>query len=94
VAAPLRRYVIGTHAVEQMRRRRISHADVRSLLATPAQRFVQFSGREVFQAKVWHAGRVYHLRVIVDTWREPAEVLTAYRTSKVAKYWRTDEGSI
>ena len=33
--------------------------------------------------------RTYLIRVFVDVDREPAEVVTAYRTSKVRKYWET-----
>jgi len=29
----------------------------------------------------------YLVRVFVDIDRQPAEVVTAYRTSKIAKYW-------
>jgi len=32
--------------------------------------------------------KVYLLRVFVDIDREPPEVVTVYRTSKVRKYWR------
>jgi hypothetical protein len=28
------------------------------------------------------------VRVFVDVDRKPAEVVTAYRTSRIAKYWR------
>jgi len=28
------------------------------------------------------------VRVVVDVDREPNEVVTAYRTSKIEKYWR------
>jgi len=31
---------------------------------------------------------LYLVRIVVDTDREPPEVVTAYRTSKVKKYWR------
>jgi hypothetical protein len=34
------------------------------------------------------AGTEYLVRVFVDIDRRPAEVVTAYRTSKIAKYWR------
>lgn len=30
------------------------------------------------------------MRVFVDVDREPAEVVTVYRTSKIAKYWRAE----
>lgn len=32
----------------------------------------------------------YVVRVIVDVDRTPNEIVTAYRTSKMAKYWRQD----
>lgn len=32
--------------------------------------------------------RRFIIRVFVDTNRSPAEVVTAYRSSKIAKYWR------
>jgi hypothetical protein len=31
--------------------------------------------------------RTFLIRVFVDIDRRPAEVVTAYRTSKVSKYW-------
>lgn len=34
--------------------------------------------------------RMYLVRVVVDIDREPAEVVTAYRTSKISKYWREE----
>ncbi len=48
-------------------------------------------GRVVLQSKVLlePPGTVFLLRVFVDVDRRPAEVVTAYRTSKVEKYWRT-----
>jgi hypothetical protein len=30
---------------------------------------------------------MYLVRVFVDVDRDPAEVVTAYRTSKISKYW-------
>jgi len=30
------------------------------------------------------------VRVFVDVDRRPAEVVTAYRTSKIGKYWREE----
>lgn len=34
------------------------------------------------------SGMVYLVRVFVDVDRDPAEVVTVYRTSKVEKYWK------
>ncbi|GAG48402.1 unnamed protein product, partial [marine sediment metagenome] len=33
----------------------------------------------------------YLIRVFVDGDRKPAEVVTAYRTSKIDKYWGQDK---
>jgi len=34
--------------------------------------------------------KTHLLRIFVDVDREPAEVVTAYRTSKISKYWRPE----
>ena len=34
------------------------------------------------------ADQVYLLRVVIDIWPEGLEVVTAYKTSRIAKYWR------
>lgn len=33
-------------------------------------------------------GKTYLLRVMVNATREPPVVVTVYRTSKIARYWR------
>ena len=40
--------------------------------------------------RVSDEGREYLVRVFVDVDRSPAEVVTAYKTSKILKYWRTN----
>jgi len=44
----------------------------------------------VLQARAEPEGKVYLIRVVVDVDRQPAEVVTVYRTSKIAKYWVPD----
>jgi hypothetical protein len=51
----------------------------------------EMRGRDVLQARTEVGGRAYLLRVIVDVNHEPAEVVTAYRTSRIDKYWRKEE---
>jgi hypothetical protein len=34
--------------------------------------------------------RIYLVRILVEVDREPPEIVTAYRTSKIMKYWRRD----
>jgi hypothetical protein len=58
------------------------------VLRQPDQILLVRPGRVVCQSRLSHAeGRDYLLRVFVDVDREPVEVVTAYRTSKIEKYW-------
>ncbi len=44
-------------------------------------------GRQVYQSKIGPAGHVL-LRVVVKEEAHAYQVVTAYKTTKVAKYWR------
>lgn len=90
---PITNYVLTEHAREEMARRQISREDVANVLASPEQMEAVRQWRNVYQSRIV-AGkppRKYMLRVFVDVDREPPEVVTAYRTSKIDKYWRTDK---
>ncbi|MGQ0813781.1 MAG: DUF4258 domain-containing protein [Gemmatimonadota bacterium] len=82
------RYVFTEHARAEMHRRGLGEAHVRAILDSPEQRFLIRPGREVCQSKVRFASKTYLLRVFVDVDRDPAEVVTAYRTSRITRYWR------
>ena len=88
---PLRAYVLTAHAAFEMARRGLGDDLVASVLRAPEQRIQVRPGRVVFQARVRCGAqeRTCLVRVFVDTERQPPEVVTAYRTSKIAKYWRT-----
>ena len=60
------------------------------ILKSPEQRLEVRPGRVVLQSRVQEFGSEYLVRVFVDIDRTPAEVVTAYRTSKVFKYWRAE----
>jgi len=32
--------------------------------------------------------QVYLLRVVIDIWPEGPEIVTAYKTSQIARYWK------
>jgi len=84
-----RNYVLIPRARMQMRRG-IAEADVATVLETPGQSEEVRPGRCVYQSRLTLADppKVYVLRVFVDIDRQPAEVVTVYRTSKVQKCWR------
>ncbi len=64
---------------------------MRRVLAAPEQRLIVRPGRAILQSRTMIEGRMYLVRVVVvDVDRQPAEVVTVYRTSKVARYWVTD----
>jgi hypothetical protein len=87
---PANRWVVTPHAAFEMERRRLPEDVMRQVLAQPEQRFGVRPGREVLQSRrAWGTppGR-YLVRVFVDVNRPPPEVVTAYFTSKIDKYWR------
>lgn len=75
-----------------MQRREISREVVEAILAAPEQRLPVRAGRDVLQSRINKAApeKTYLVRVFVDIDRDPAEVVTVYKTSKIAKYWEAD----
>ena len=57
------------------------------MLAAPEQVVPGHSGRLVYQSRV---GR-FLVRVVVESDTDPIEVVTAYRTSSVTKYWQVND---
>ncbi len=87
------KYVFTAHAEFEMIRRGLSLEIVESVLKVPDQQWELRTGRQVLQSRIImdDSEKPYLVRVIVDIDREPIEVVTVYRTSKIEKYWR-DEG--
>jgi hypothetical protein len=90
VADPIPDCIITDHATVELTRRRLSTEVIDSVLRNPEQRFEVRPHRVILQSRVQESGSEYLVRVFVDIDRAPAEVVTAYRTSKVSKYWRDD----
>ena len=90
MAEPIREYVISEHAALEMKRRGLDEHIVRHVVAAPEQRLPVRSGRDVLQSRLDFGGKGYLVRVFVDLDRSPAEVVTAYRTSRISKYWRQE----
>ena len=84
-------YRLTDHARMEMVRRQISECEIIKVLAAPEQVEWVREGRAVYQSRVelGEPPKTYLLRVFVDVDREPPEVVTVYRTSKVWKYWRS-----
>jgi len=88
---PITDYVLTPHAHVELARRGLSEDTIRAILAQPEQRLEVRPGRVVLQSRIsaGKGAKTCLVRVFVDVDRNPAEVVTAYRTSKIAKYWET-----
>jgi hypothetical protein len=75
------------HARFEMRRRNTTEAEVEAVVRNPQQILPAKKGRQVFQSKVGSKGHLL-LRVIVKEEASAYVVVSAYKTSKVVKYWR------
>lgn len=87
---PILDYVITPHCSFEMGRRLILEDVVRSILRNPEQRLSVGVGRIVLQSRITIENKLYLIRVFVDTDRHPAQVVTAYLTTKISKYWRNE----
>ena len=85
--------VLTLHAAYEIERRGLTEEIVRGVLLNPEQREQLQPGRCVFQSRLDMGSppKAYLVRVIVDTERSRPEIVTAYRTSKISKYWRDEE---
>ena len=87
-----KRVILTDHAIAEARRRGISEETVLEVATTPEQRLTARSDPEVRQSRVIDpaSGKLQLIRVVVDRSQEGDTVVTAYRTSKVRKYWRNE----
>jgi hypothetical protein len=79
---------LSAHAREEMIHRGISEEEIRAVLRAPGQVESARPGRIVLSGLQQATGqRTFVLRVFVDIDRSPPVVVTAYRSSKISKYW-------
>jgi hypothetical protein len=90
MAEPVDVYRVTRHAIVEMERRGIEKTILFGVLAAPEQRYTLRRGRDVLQSKISFGGKTYLVRVFVDVDRQPADIVTVYRTSKITKYWRAE----
>jgi hypothetical protein len=90
--SPITDYRLTDHAQFEMARRQIAEAEIAQVLSAPEQIEIVRPGRAVYQSRVefGKSAQTYLLRIFVDIDRQPPEVVTAYRTSKIEKYWRSE----
>ena len=60
-----------------------------TILQNPQQIVDEYGNKKAYQSILdLGTGKDYLVRVIVNDSVEPAKVVTVYKTSKIAKYWR------
>ena len=87
---PIHNFIFTDHALSEMSRREINRDEVAKVLSKPEQSEVVRTGRRVYQSRLnlGEPSKEYLLRVFVDIDRDPPQVVTAYRISKIEKYLR------
>lgn len=63
-------------------------AAVVRMIRTPGQVLPSSKGRSIYQGLIGRGGRLL-LRIVVAEDKNAYHVVTAYKTSKINKYWRT-----
>jgi hypothetical protein len=83
-------YRFTEHACFEIARRGLSREQVQRVLDRPEQTLPSLFGRTVLQSRLPFPpdGKIYLVRVILDMRQDPPNVITAYKTSKIEKYWR------
>jgi len=79
------------HVREEMARRAIPLPLLEQVLTAPQQVVAEKVNLKAYQSIVsCEEEKPFLLRVIVDDSISPMVVITAYRTSKIEKYWRSE----
>jgi hypothetical protein len=84
------RFRLSRHAREELVSRRIPAEMLDAVLDRPEQVVAEQGGLRAYQSKFeFERGKMFLVRAIVAEEADPPVVVTVYRTSKIAKYWRT-----
>ena len=84
------RIIFGDHARWATRRRGLDPDVVLGVVDQPEQIVAAEQGRAVCQSRLPRSSgeKEYLLRVVVERTGDQTVIVTAYRTSRIAKYWR------
>ena len=82
------RFHFSKHVLEELEERQIPRMLVERVLESPEQKTAVLENINCYQSRVEITGKQYVLRVLVNETAQPPVVITAYRTSKIRKYWR------
>jgi hypothetical protein len=81
------RYTLSRHARQEIERRRIPLSLIAAVLEKPDQIVLERGAAKAYQSRCEIGGKMFLLRVIVVDSVDPALIVTAYRTTRIEKYW-------
>lgn len=82
---------LSRHAEGEIIRRQIPREWVEAVLSAPEQAITQPAGTQILQSRFVAAdGKMYLVRAVVAAAKDPAVVVTVYRTTKIEKYWNQE----
>ncbi|WP_017306979.1 DUF4258 domain-containing protein [Spirulina subsalsa] len=77
------------HALNEIQKRNIPLSLVEKVLQEPEQIIGQDEEITIYQSQLdFSTGKLYLLRVFINTTVDPAVIVTVYRTSQIKKHWR------
>lgn len=76
------------HAKEHCSFRNINREEISEVLRNPGQILGGQHGRKIAQSKITSEDGEHLLRVVFEKKDTTIYIITAYRTSKISKYWR------
>jgi hypothetical protein len=81
-------FTFSKHVLFEIQRRKLSLDQLKMVTQNPEQIVEVRDKLLAYQSRVrCDSGKSYLLRVIVNVKKNPKLVVTAYKTSKVSKYW-------
>ena len=89
----MEKIVFTDHALFEMKRRGLPREIIEKIITEPEQQWEVRKGRMVLQSRIpfGDTAEIYLVRVFMDIDRNPPEIVTAYKTSKIEKYWRGEK---
>lgn len=86
--------IISDHARFEMERRQIDESMMREVALRPEQVIEVGKGRRVHQSRYYDQVKAKDmlLRLVIEPKEEGLRVVTAYKTSKIDKYWGREAG--
>jgi hypothetical protein len=82
-------FKFSNHALEEMEKRKVPISFVEAVLENPQQTLQQDEEITIYQSQMdFGTGKLYLLRVFINTTVDPTVVVTVYRTSQIKKHWR------